>query len=82
MDYERLWQTQNQTDKKVLIGLSLLEQNIFTEAFTRKYGIRATSTVFSSLKRLMKQGYVIKYVSAYELDDPFFAEWIKIKREE
>ena len=81
MDYERLWQTQNQTDKKVLIGLSLHEQNILTEAFSRKYGIRATSTVFSSLKRLMKQGYVIKNASTYELDDPFFAEWIKRKRE-
>ncbi len=81
MDYERLWQTQNQTDKKVLIGLSRHEQNILTETFARKYGIRATSTVFSSLKRLMKHGYVIKNKTAYELDDPFFAEWIKRKRE-
>ena len=82
MDYERLWQTQNQTDKKILISLSQKEKNILTERFTRKYSINATSTVFSSLKRLMKQGYVIKTGSDYELDDPFFAEWIKRKREE
>jgi len=81
MDYERLWQTQNQTDKKVLIALAGHEQNILTESFNRKYGITAISTVFSSLKRLMKQGYVNKSKSNYELDDPFFAEWIERKRE-
>ncbi len=80
IDYERLWQIQNQTDKKVLIALSRHEENILTENFNRKYGITATSTVFSSLKRLMKQGYVIKSNSNYELDDPFFAEWINRKR--
>lgn len=81
MDYERLWYTQNQTDRKVLIALSQFEQNILTENFNRKYGITATSTVFSSLKRLMKQGYIIKTNSNYELDDPFFAKWIERKRE-
>lgn len=82
MDYERLWQTQNQTDKKVLIALAQKEQAILTEAFNRKYGISATSTVFSSLKRLMNQGYIYKINLLYELDDPFFAEWINRKRKE
>jgi hypothetical protein len=82
MDYERLWQTQNQTDKKVLIALSLQPQNILSEQVIRRYSLPATSTVFSSLKRLMKQGYVIKSDSRYELDDPFFARWIKRRREE
>jgi len=81
IDYERLWQTQNQTDKKVLIALSLQKQNILSEPVIRQYGLPATSTVFSCLKRLMKQGYVIKSGSFYELDDPFFAQWIKQKRE-
>ena len=80
MDYERLWQTQNQTDRKVLIALAQFEKNILTENFNRKYGITASSTVFSSLKRLMKQGYIIKTNSNYELDDPFFAKWIERKR--
>lgn len=34
-----------------------------------------TSTSFSSIKRLLKQGYVIK-TTCYELEYPFFAEWI------
>ena len=34
-----------------------------------------SSTAFSSLKRLSKLGYVIKN-DVYEMDDPFFAQWI------
>ena len=34
-----------------------------------------TSTAFSALKRLSKQGYVIKN-KKYEIDDPFFARWV------
>ena len=80
IDYERLWLTQNQTDKKMLIALAQKEQALLSPAFNLKYGIPATSTVFSSLKRMMNQGYVNKVDGAYELDDPFFAEWIKQKR--
>ncbi len=82
IDYERLWLTQNQTDKKVLIALAQNEQAILSDSFNRKYGISATSTVFSSLKRLMYQGYINKVNNSYELDDPFFAEWISGKRSE
>jgi len=80
IDYERLWQNQNQTDKKVLIALAQKEKNILTGPFNQKYGFTATSTVYSSLKRLMKKGYVIKSNINYELDDPFFAKWIDRKR--
>lgn len=82
IDYERLWLTQNQTDKKILIALAQKEQALLTVSFNKKYGIPATSTVFSSLKRLMHQGYINKIDNAYELDDPFFAEWIIQKRSE
>lgn len=34
-----------------------------------------TSTVYSALKRLKKDGYVI-YSDRYELEDPFFKQWI------
>ena len=34
-----------------------------------------TSTAFSALKRLSKQGYVIKN-KKYEIDEPIFARWI------
>ncbi len=82
MDYERLWQAQNQTDRKVLIALSQGEKMILRNSFLQQYGISALSTVFSSLKRLMKHGYIIKTESGYELDDPFFSHWIDKKRKE
>ncbi len=81
MDYERLWNTLNQTDKKVMIALSQNERNILTENFARKYSFKAISTVFSSLKRLMNQGYIIKANNYYQPDDIFFAKWIVIRRE-
>jgi hypothetical protein len=34
-----------------------------------------TSTLYSALKRLQKEGHVI-YADSYELEDPFFKEWI------
>jgi hypothetical protein len=80
MDYERLWNNLNQTDKKIMIALSENEKNILNESFARKYGIRAVSTVFSSIKRLMAQGYVVKKNNSYELDDIFFAVWIVKRR--
>jgi AAA+ ATPase superfamily predicted ATPase len=82
MDYERLWLNQNQTDRKILIALANKEETILNNAFKQKYGVSATSTVYSSVKRLMKQGYINKVGTSYELDDPFFAEWIKNKRKE
>jgi len=82
IDYERLWYTQNQTSKKLLIALSEGQKNILTASVLTKYGVNATSTAYSSLQKLMKSGYVIKTENGYELDDPFFALWIKRKREE
>jgi len=40
----------------------------------------ASSTVFSSLKRLVEKGFMVKSSIGYEMDDPFFKEWIKIRR--
>lgn len=70
-DYERLWNTIRQTDKKILIALS--QQNL------RALNLPA-STLYSGLKRLSEQGYVIKETT-FEIDDPFFKHWI-IKRRE
>lgn len=38
----------------------------------RAANIGSVSTVFSSLKRLMQNGNVIKSEQGYEIDDPFF----------
>lgn len=80
MDYERLWNTLNRTDKKLLIGLSTTSDAPTSQLFLRKQGIESASTAFSSLKRLAQQGYIIRN-GAYEMDDPFFAQWIVKHRE-
>jgi AAA+ ATPase superfamily predicted ATPase len=82
IDYERLWMAFNNTDKKMLIGLSEFTSPALSEKFLRDADMGASSTAFSSIKRRMKSGYVIRSGSHYEIDDPFFKLWIKKKREE
>jgi len=77
MDYERIWMVLNRTDKKLIIGLSSSGLAPLSEAFYRKYDIGASSTAFSSLKRLVENGYLIKAGNNYEIDDPFFSLWLK-----
>ena len=67
LDYERLWMNLNRTNKWILQRLSQ-EKSVNT-------GEYRTSTVYSALKRLQKDGYVI-YSDHYEMEDPFFREWI------
>lgn len=80
MDYDRLWNTFNKTDKKVLIGLTMHLGSPSSLPFLQSIGIDSPSTAFSSLKRLSQQGYILRNGS-YELDDPFFKRWIEVKRE-
>ena len=68
LDYERLWMNFNRTNKWILKQLALDGQ--------LQTGEHRTSTIYSALKRLQKDGYVI-YTDHYELEDPFFKEWIK-----
>lgn len=68
LDYERLWASMNRTDRKVLMALANGKNPIVDRS-------APTSTSFSAIKRLLKQGYVIK-TDHYELEDPFFGEWI------
>ncbi len=79
-DYERLWNTLNRTDMKILIGMSFTESSPLSENFFRQYHIGAASTAFSSIKRLLQSGFLVKSESGYELDDPFFKKWIRVKR--
>jgi uncharacterized protein len=76
-DYERLWQNLNNTDRKLLKGLALYNNSPLTSEFGAKTGIPATSTVLSSLKRLIQKFYVIKLEKNYKIEDPFFAKWIQ-----
>lgn len=79
-DYERLWNTYNNTDKKTMTGLAELKGSQITPVFQREYQLESSSTAFSSVKRLMQKGVVIKSERGFEMDDPFFREWIVMRR--
>ena len=66
-DYERLWMGINRTSKWIL-------QRLASKSILQT-GEYPTSTIYSALKRLQKDGYVI-YSDHYEIEDPFFKEWI------
>ncbi len=70
LDYERLWQTFNKTDQ---LTMRLVSQN--TNPVQSR--LMPTSTTTSSIKRLMKKGYVLRQgKDNYVMEDPFFREWI------
>ena len=68
LDFERLWLNFNRTDRSIMLSLSKGNNPLQNRQV-------ATSTSFSGIKRLMKAGYVIR-VNDYEIEDPFFREWI------
>ena len=70
LDFERLWMNFNKTDRRIMQELCLHPNH----SLMSNRGL-ASSTIFSSIKRLMKLGYVIKTTS-YEVEDPFFRQWI------
>lgn len=68
LDYERLWLNFNRTDRSIMLNLSKRVNPMQNRQM-------ATSTSYSAIKRLMKSGYIIR-VNDYEIEDPFFKEWI------
>ena len=76
IDYERLWNTLNRTDMKILIGMTFSSSSPLSEDFSRRYDPGPVSTVYSSLKRMMQEGFVVKTEEGYGIDDPFFRRWI------
>lgn len=69
LDFERFWINLNKTDRNSLMLLAQ-GKNPMMQRDT------STSTSFSSLKRLTKNGYAIK-TDTYEIEDPFFQRWIQ-----
>jgi AAA+ ATPase superfamily predicted ATPase len=67
LDYERLWMGFKRTNRWILQRLAYGK--------TLQDGEHRTSTIYSALKRLQKDGYAI-YSDHYELEDPFFKQWI------
>lgn len=82
MDYDRMWASYNNTDRKVLTGLAKGNTHLLSKEFLVNYELSAASTVHSSLKRLLASGMLIKLSEGYRIDDPFFVHWIQKKRNE
>lgn len=68
LDFERLWMNFNKTDKYILLNLAHKKQPSSTRSLP-------TSTIYSSVKRIMQMGYIIK-INEYEIEDPFFRNWL------
>lgn len=70
LDFERLWLNFNNTDKRVMQtlcrGIKIYEDKSLP-----------ASTIYSSIKRLMRMGYIMR-IDEYEVEDPFFKQWIKL----
>ena len=80
VDYERWWSSLKRTDMKVMIGLTFSDDSPMSKEFSHQFKLEASSTVYSSLKRLLENGYVAKIKDHYEIDDPFFKRWIYMRR--
>lgn len=80
VDFERLWNTLNRTDMKILIGLATSENLPLSDMFLQNYNIGSSSTAYSSIMKLTREGLVNKSQNGYEIEDPFFREWIIQKR--
>ncbi len=72
LDFERLWNGLNRTDRKVLTVLAVGQNPMQSRDMS-------ASTTFSSLKRLQKAGFVIRE-NGYTMEDPFFRQWLREKR--
>lgn len=79
-DYERLWNSLNRTDMKVMIGIANGGTEPLSGSFINSTGSGSASTVYSALKRLIARGLLIKQGSDYLYDDPFFKRWILERR--
>lgn len=68
LDYERLWQSMNRSERRVMIGLC----HGVNPLQDRSYAYSTTSSI---LRKLVKSGYVVNN-NGYEIEDPFFAQWL------
>ncbi len=74
--YERLFNTLNTTDRKLMIGMVQSDAQPMSKEFSPQVELLPVSTIYSSLKRLVKEGYLLKNKSSYSIDDVFFKIWL------
>jgi len=82
LDFDRIWATLNRTDMKILVGMAYSSLLPLSNDFARSYKTGSTSTTYSALSRLISRGYVLQTNHGYEIEDPFFKQWIISRRGE
>lgn len=68
LDYERLWQSMNRSERRILQSLCQGKNPLQDRAYPY-------STTSSVLKKLVKSGYLINS-DGYQIEDPFFGRWV------
>lgn len=80
-DYKRWWNGLDNTERKIVIGISEGYENITSKDFIQKYGIRTASTAGSASGRLIDKGIIVrKDQDNIAIEDPFWKEWILANR--
>lgn len=79
-DYEQIWNTLNRSEMKILIGMAVSDIPPLSAEFSLKFNSGPTSTVFSNIKKLLKNGFIVKSDKQYLIDNPFFKRWIVYRR--
>ncbi|MDT8402459.1 MAG: ATP-binding protein [Bacteroidales bacterium] len=80
-NYERLWQGFNRTEMKVLTGMAASDIEPLSKEFSSVFNAGPSSTVYSSIQKLMQKGIIVKASGSYTIDDPFLKKWIVMRRE-
>jgi histone H3/H4 len=75
--YEQQMLTFSTAQKKLLVALSQERTCEFDDAYRVRYRLGASSTVNSTKKKLMENGYIEMSEGKYCVADPFFAEYLK-----
>ena len=77
--FTRLWGTSSRNQRQVLQALAQEPlQAATSEAYRRRYGLPAPSSVQKALDRLVAQEVVFKEgPGAYRIAEPFLADWIR-----
>lgn len=71
LDFERLWTSFNKNERRILRDIATVGKLSSTNGYP-------ASTTYSTASKLLKSGYLIK-TNKYEIEDPFFKQWILSK---
>ncbi len=81
-DYMRWWKQADNTEKRLLIGITEGDKKYTSGNFLRKYGINSPSTSSSAFKRLVEKGFVVDLNGEIKIEDPFWEIWIRENRKQ